>query len=118
MRKEKRGHKVEKKFYWMAIVSFILGVAAFLILLIGLFIPENLSDTFNSYFNAFPISIFYYSIFLAIIFGVVSLVKLEKKKHLKGKSFAVLGLALSILTTLILIVLALYYIFSYRGPVL
>ncbi len=86
-----------KKINGLAITSFILGLMLLIITIFPRIVPAVLDNIYAS-----SIFLFYLPILLSIVFGIVVLIR--KDKSFKSKVFAILGLALSTLTILIIVV--------------
>jgi len=93
MAKETPRIQKAKKTAGMATASLICGIAGIFINLLG--IPS----------------------LLAIIFGIISLVKISRNPNLKGKGFAIAGIILGVVGIILMIFLIIFVILSYYAGI-
>ncbi len=93
----------EKNIYWMAIVSFVLGIISFMFLL-GYFGLIALCQG-NPFIAFFLIGLYLIISLLSIIFGAISLVKIRTNSNLKGKGYVIIGWSLVLISFIILYML-------------
>lgn len=106
--------KIEKK----SIISVyaIYSIFSIVIALLIIFINYFFVNSWNTPVRKFIFFLFMGFFFLAVVLGIVALIKIRRNPKLKGRRIAIVGIILGLLFLLFVFSMYIIYIWGLSGP--